>query len=211
MSSPSNRNKKRRGKSSSSAYSVAQVVKQGKQQRTIYRDENGKFISKEKALKKQVFQFRDGELIKPDPEKHSKKSRGGIGEKLFTGELWSTSARTAVIRGIQEGKRVGIKIGGKILEIGENDIPYFEAFFSDVFKQLKNTAEKFGASPIMRIGYTEGTKGRVLDFDSLDFMSDEFNEELDPDDARDFNLMRGRITQVKNKYYGKGKKRKKGK
>ena len=204
--------KKNKAPAIAGAYFVKQVFKKGGKTVTKYRNKNGQFVSAEKVEKSSspVFQYRKGELIIPEIQN----SQNNFSHKeLFSGEMFFSSIRPAAIEGLKNGGRMAIKSNGKIFEITENNIPYFESFLSDYFRAAKRIAEKYGASPIVQIRFVEYKNAQVFDFDEFSLMDEEILDEAMEgyEEEREFNLMKGQLTKVKNKYYSDAENRAKNK
>ena len=204
------RNKKEKSSPTSGEFFIKQTVKTGKQKRTRYRDSRGRFVSEEKALKskKPIYNNYEGKTIKPGEDHNYIPVH--FQEQEFSGEMWLSSARSAVVASLENGKKIGIKVNGKAELITENDLPYFESFLSDYFKTARKMSEALGESPQVRIIYREFSDGMLFDFDDLFFLSEEMQDEVEADEnlTREYNLQKARITRTKNRYYGKKDKNK---
>lgn len=187
----------------SGAYFSKQIIKKDGKNITKYRNSKGQFVAAEKVEKSNipVYQFRKGELI--IPKKQEAKNDFVAPKNYFEAQMFFSSVRPAVIKGLQNGEKIAIKANGNIFEITANDIPYFESFLSDYFRAAKRIAAKYGTYAIVQINFVEGDGRQLFNFDNYELMDEDMKDELieDDDDIRNYNLMTGQITKVKTKYY----------
>lgn len=160
-------------------------------------EETGKLkivaAKKVKKAKKKIVEFstRENRILSEDKISVGlKKEVKEIAERPYIHEeILSQSIKKSLVIASEKGKKIGIKIQGKIYQIRKNSIKAFKSLLdltdriqTAYFETLKN----IGGSPLFFVDYTEARSGIVLDYDSVSLGQEDILSEEFPDEAEEF-------------------------
>ena len=148
---------------------------------------------KVKKAKKKVVQFSmsenrilSGEKISSGIKKESKE----IADKPYIHEeILSQSIKKSLVLAKEKGKKIGIKIQGKIYQIRKNSLKAFKSLLDltdKIQKAYFETLKNIGGSPLFFVDYSEARSGVLLDFDNISLGQEDILSEEFPEEAEDF-------------------------
>jgi hypothetical protein len=148
---------------------------------------------KVKKAKKKVVQFSLNENRILSEEKIAsgvKKDSKEIADKPYIHEeILSQSIKKSLVLAKEKGKKIGIKIQGKIYQIRKNSLKAFKSLLDLTDKIQKvyfETLKQIGGSPLFFVDYSEARSGIMLDFDKISLGQEDILSEEFPEEAEDF-------------------------
>ena len=154
-----------------------------------------RFVSKEKVrkAKKRVVDYSVSEkrIKTPDGVSSSSvaKQKTILDKTIINSDILSQSVKKAVMIAVDRGKRIAVKFKGKIHEIKTKTVNQLKSFldFTDKINSAYfNSFKDIVGSPLFFIGYTEGRKGIIFDYENIMIgVDDEINDEF-PDEVKSF-------------------------